>query len=111
MTTATIPVTPTLTRKDASAITLADLSGITGFLSVKGANAYSPIGTLPAAALVKFVIPDITPGDYDFYAIETDAQVPPVSSDPSAVKSFNVPAPVVVLAAPSAPDVGDAVIS
>lgn len=111
MSIATIPVTPTLTRKDGSAIALSDLSGVTGFLSVKGANAFTPIGTLPPAAVVKFVIPDISSGDYDFYAVETDTQVPPVSSDSSAVKSFNVPAPILVLAAPNAPVVGDVVIS
>ena len=110
MSIATIPVTPAITREDGTALALTDLSGITGYLGPKG-GALVSIGTLPAAALVKFVIPDIAPGDYDFYATETDTQVPPVTSKPSATKSFSVPVPVVVLAAPSAPDVGDAVIA
>lgn len=109
MSTASIPVSPTLTREDGTAITLTDLSGVTGYLSVHGANAFAALGTLPDASTVSFVIPNITPGDYDFYATETDKQNPARVSKPSAIVSFNVPVPVV--AAPSAPVVGVVTVS
>lgn len=105
----TIPVVPTLTRKDGSALALTELSGVAGYLGVKGAppEAFLLIGTLAPADNVLFHLTDQSPGDYDFFAVEIDNQVPPLSSDASATKSFNVPAPVVALAAPSAPTVGD----
>lgn len=109
--TVTIPVTPTLSRADGTALALTDLSGITGYLRVKAAAGtpdlpFTAISTLAPASPAKFVIPDVTPGDYEFVATETDNQVPPLTSAQSAITAFNVPVPVVVLATPAAPTVG-----
>lgn len=111
MSTATIPVSPTLQRTDGSSLALTDLSAIEGFLAIKPTDTtitpvFTSIGKLAPASVVTFTIPDLTPGDYLFYATETDNQKTPLTSNPSSQASFNVPVPVVVLAAPAAPSVG-----
>lgn len=111
MSTVKIPVSPVLIRTDGKAATLAEIAAVTGYIRVAGSPVFTPIASLPPAATVDFVIPDITAGDYEFQATVTDTQVPPVISAPSAIKAFNVPVIVVVLAALQAPTIGDVVIT
>jgi len=106
--TARIVVTPTLTRDGGKTTAkIDDVASIHGFLRVKGAPDFTLLATLPAAMTVTFVIPDISPGDYEFCASETDKQDPAVTSALSPVSAFNVPEPVVALPALDPPTVGD----
>lgn len=111
MSTVTVTVVPTLSRADGSALVLADLSGVEGFVFAAGADPSTAVslGSQPPAASVDFVIKDPVPGDYSFFATETDTQNPPLTSAPSAIFNYTVPA--VALAAPSAPSVSGAAVT
>jgi len=105
--TARIPVAIALTRAAGTVpAKIEEVATVHGFLRVKGAPDFTLLASLPAAAQVTFVIPDISPGDYEFAASETDTQAPPVTSALSAAVAFTVPAPVVVQPALDPPTVG-----
>lgn len=110
--TVTIPLTVALTRTtDTSTtppMTAADLQEVDVQMSVDNGNTYTKVGTLaPTAA--QFQASGLSPGNYQVYATETDKQANPMTSKPSNVVQFTIPAPE--LAAPNPPVLGAPVIS
>lgn len=107
----TVPVTAPTSRKDGTALPIAQIARLDFELSADNGASFTNVGH-QAATETSFKLQGLDAGSYLVRSTATDTQDPPLTSDFSSAVSFQVAAiPPAALAAPSAPVLGTPIVT